>query len=93
MNSEALVLVSYGNRGIVELPDGSQSVCSYRRSVGRPYCGDRLLVELTGEDTSLLVQIKDRDNEFAGPAKPALLELGGGRLVVDPSENNLTGFV
>ncbi len=65
MKSEALVLVSYGNRGIVELPDGGQSVCSYRRSVGRPFCGDRLLVELTGEDTSLLVQIQERDNEFA----------------------------
>lgn len=65
MNLEALVLVSYGNRGIVELPDGEQSVCNYRRSVGRPFCGDRVLVEPSGDDSTLLLRIENRDNEFA----------------------------
>jgi ribosome biogenesis GTPase len=65
MNLEALVLVSYGNRGIVELPDGTQTVCKYRRSVGRPYCGDRVLVESGDDDSALLTGIQDRDNEFA----------------------------
>ncbi len=38
--TEALVLVSYGNRGIIEYRDGTRADCEYRRSVGRPYCGD-----------------------------------------------------
>ncbi|MDH3787710.1 MAG: ribosome small subunit-dependent GTPase A [Xanthomonadales bacterium] len=61
----ARVLVSYGNRGIVETSDGKRMVCSYRRSVGRPYCGDRVAVEMTGDDQVLLVGIEPRDNEFA----------------------------
>ena len=65
MDLEALVLVSYGNRGIVELPDGTQNVCNYRRSVGRPYCGDRVVVKPAGDDSCSLVQIRDRDNEFS----------------------------
>ena len=65
MNLEALVLVSYGNRGIVELPDGNQVVCNYRRSVGRPFCGDRVLVEQSGDGSTLLTGIRERDNEFA----------------------------
>jgi ribosome biogenesis GTPase len=64
MNQEGLVLVSYGNRGVVELPDGSQTVCGYRRSVGRPYCGDRVLVETEGQD-AVASKILDRSNEFA----------------------------
>jgi ribosome biogenesis GTPase len=65
MNLEALVLVSYGNRGIVELPDGQQIVCKYRRSVGRPFCGDRVLVETGNDGSALLTGIQDRGNEFA----------------------------
>lgn len=65
MNLEALVLVSYGNRGIVELPGGEQRVCKYRRSVGRPFCGDRVLIELADDDSALLESIVERDNEFA----------------------------
>ena len=45
MSQEALVRVSYGSQGIVELQDGSQINCKYRRSVGRPYCGDRVMIE------------------------------------------------
>lgn len=65
MKSEALVLVSYGNQGIVELPDGSRMDCKYRRSIGRPFCGDRVIVELAGDGSALLSKIEDRSNEFA----------------------------
>jgi len=65
MNLEALVLVSYGNRGIIELPDGAQADCIYRRSVGRPYCGDRVCVELAEDQTAHLTGIRKRTNEFA----------------------------
>jgi ribosome biogenesis GTPase len=67
--TEALVLVSYGNSGVVELPGGERRECKYRRSVGRPYCGDRVEVE-TFDDGSLAVNaILPRANEFvrAGP--------------------------
>ena len=69
MTERALVLVSYGNAGIVELPAGERLACTYRRSVGRPYCGDRVEVE-TFDDGSLAVNaILPRANEFvrAGP--------------------------
>jgi ribosome biogenesis GTPase len=65
MNLEALVLVSYGNRGIIELPDGTRTDCTYRRSVGRPFCGDRVRVELSDGNTALLTEILERNNEFA----------------------------
>jgi ribosome biogenesis GTPase len=65
MNSEpARILVSHGNSGVAELPDGTRRRCQYRRSVGRPYCGDRVLTE-SADDTSLVVtQILPRENEF-----------------------------
>lgn len=69
MTERALVLVSYGNTGVVEMPGGERRACTYRRSVGRPYCGDRVEVE-NFEDGSLAVNaILPRDNEFvrAGP--------------------------
>ena len=65
MTQEALVLVSYGNRGIIEFPDGAQTDCNYRRSVGRPICGDRVMVESTGEETAVVSGILPRNNEFA----------------------------
>lgn len=65
MNLEALVLVSYGNRGIVELPDGTRTSCKYLRSIGRPFCGDRVQVELTQDGSGRLSGILERSNEFA----------------------------
>lgn len=49
----------------MELPDGSQSACRYRRSVGRPYCGDRVIVENSGEATAAVCEILPRRNVFA----------------------------
>jgi ribosome biogenesis GTPase len=65
MIQEALVLVSYGNRGIIELPDGTRTRCDYRRSVGRPFCGDRVLVDTSGGQTPLVTEIQPRSNQFA----------------------------
>lgn len=62
--SEALVLVSYGGQGVVMLPDGKRSHCKFRRKVGRPYCGDRVMVA-RADDTSLVVEtILPRRNYF-----------------------------
>jgi ribosome biogenesis GTPase len=61
---EGLVLVSHGNRGMVEFADGSRADVQYRRSVGRPFCGDRVLVE-TMPDALVLTEIRPRANEFA----------------------------
>lgn len=65
MNHEALVLVSYGSRGVIEFADGTQSDCLYRRSVGRPYCGDRVSVERTDGQSTVVTEILPRSNEFA----------------------------
>ena len=62
--SEALVLVSYGAQGVVLLPDGERKRCKFRRKVGRPFCGDRVLVG-RADDASLVVEsILPRDNCF-----------------------------
>ncbi len=62
--SEALVLVSYGSQGVVLLPDGERKRCKFRRRVGRPFCGDRVLVD-RADDASLVVEaILPRDNYF-----------------------------
>jgi len=62
--SEALVLVSYGSQGVVLLSDGERKRCKFRRNVGRPYCGDRVLVA-RADDASLVVEnILPRKNYF-----------------------------
>ena len=58
------VLVSYGSRGIVEAGDGRQIECKYRRSVGRPVCGDRVRVSSSGAEATTVEAILPRDNEF-----------------------------
>ena len=65
MNHEALVLVSYGSRGVIEFADGTQSDCLYRRSVGRPYCGDHVVVERADGQSTVVTEILARTNEFA----------------------------
>ncbi len=70
MNSEpARILVSHGNSGVAELGDGTRRRCQYRRSVGRPYCGDRVLAEPADDASLVVTEILPRDNEFlrAGP--------------------------
>lgn len=62
--SSGLVLVSYGSRGIVERDGGERADCKYRRSVGRPVCGDRVRVETDGAGAVVATAIEPRDNEF-----------------------------
>ena len=62
--AEALVLVSYGSQGVVLLADGERKRCKFRRNVGRPYCGDRVMVA-RADDASLVVEtILPRKNSF-----------------------------
>jgi len=64
LKEEGLVLVSYGSRGIVELADGNRLECRYRRSVGRPHCGDRVIVEQADRETTVVSAILPRSNVF-----------------------------
>lgn len=86
----ALVLVAYGNSGVVELADGERRRCKFRRAVGRPYCGDRVEVERADVDSLVVSAIRPRDNEFvrAGPRgqKQAIAaNLGQALVVVAPT--------
>jgi ribosome biogenesis GTPase len=62
--ADALVQVSYGSHGVVLLGDGSSRHCKFRRKVGRPFCGDRVTVDIA-DDASLVVEsISERSNCF-----------------------------
>ena len=49
-----LVLVSYGGRGVAETAGGAHVDCAYRRSVGRPVCGDHVEITETGTGTGVV---------------------------------------
>ena len=58
------MLVSYGGQGVVLLPGGERKRCKFRRRVGRPFCGDRVMVD-RADDASLVVEfILPRKNCF-----------------------------
>ncbi len=58
------MLVSYGGQGVVLLPDGERKPCKFRRKIGRPFCGDQVLVG-RADDASLVVNsILPRKNKF-----------------------------
>lgn len=65
MNEQGRILVSYGSRGVVELDDRRQLACKYRRSIGRPFCGDRVTVEWADGESAVVTVIHERNNEFA----------------------------
>ncbi len=62
--TQALVLVSYGSQGVVLLPGGERQRCKFRRGVGRPFCGDRVLVADADNDSLVVESILPRDNYF-----------------------------
>jgi len=64
LTRHGLVLVSHGNRGVVELDNGSQLDCLFRRSVGRPLCGDRVEISQSGDQSAVVTAIEPRRNEF-----------------------------
>lgn len=65
MREQGIILVSYGSRGVVQLDDGRQMAAKYRRSVGRPYCGDRVGVEWADGESAVVTAIHARTNQFA----------------------------
>ena len=64
MTEHGLVLVSHGSHGAVELTDGKRLDCLFRRSVGRPLCGDRVEIDQSGDRSAVVTAIAPRRNEF-----------------------------
>lgn len=64
MDSQGLILVAWGNRGLVELAGGDRIECKFRRSVGRPHCGDRVRVAAADGESGVVTAIEPRQNEF-----------------------------
>ncbi|MCW8924726.1 MAG: ribosome small subunit-dependent GTPase A [Xanthomonadales bacterium] len=62
--ARALVQVSYGSHGVVLLDDGSSQHCKFRRKVGRPYCGDEVVVDVADDDSLVVESIRERRNCF-----------------------------
>lgn len=61
----ARLLVAHGNHGIAELEDGSHIEVRFRRAVGRPCCGDRVLLAHSGDGPEVVEEIHPRRNVFA----------------------------
>ena len=61
---EANVLVAYGSHGIVQADDGPPLPCLFRRKVGRPCCGDRVLIRRADEENWVVEEIFARRNQF-----------------------------
>ena len=62
---QGVVLVSYGSRGVVHTRSDERVDCQYRRSVGRPLCGDEVLIEGGTSGDSVVCEILPRRNLFA----------------------------
>jgi ribosome biogenesis GTPase len=59
----ARIVASFSNHGVAELPDGSLVACKFRRSSGRPVCGDYVQLESQQSD-HVVAKINDRRNSF-----------------------------
>lgn len=64
MSGSGLVLVSHGSHGLAELADGERLDCVFRRSVGRPLCGDRVEIAQIENQSAVVTAIEPRRNEF-----------------------------
>ena len=64
MSDRGLVLVSHGSHGVVEFPGGDRIDCLFRRSVGRPLCGDRVEIGQAENQSAVVTAIEPRRNEF-----------------------------
>jgi len=69
LTDHGLVIVAYGNHGVVELAGGERRECKFQRSVGRPLCGDRVHIQHIDHESMRVTGILPRQNEFtrAGP--------------------------
>ncbi|MDZ4728812.1 MAG: ribosome small subunit-dependent GTPase A [Xanthomonadales bacterium] len=63
-NEQALIIASHGNQGIAELADGRQLACVYRRTVGRPVCGDQVMLDTGQGESNPVNEILPRKNNF-----------------------------
>ncbi len=61
---EARVLVAYGSHGVVQAASGPPVPCLFRRRVGRPCCGDRVLIRPADDAAWVVEQILPRRNQF-----------------------------
>lgn len=61
---EGVMRVAYGGQGVAELEDGEAVDCVFRRSIGRPCCGDRVELEAVDQHTWAVRAIRPRRNEF-----------------------------
>lgn len=61
---QALIISSHGNQGLAEFADGRKVSCVYRRSVGRPVCGDQVLLGATQGESCPVEKILPRKNTF-----------------------------
>ena len=58
------MLVSYGSQGVVLMADGERKRCKFRRNVGRPFCGDRVMVAQADEASLVVEAVLPRRNYF-----------------------------
>jgi ribosome biogenesis GTPase len=63
-NEQALIISSHGNQGIAELADGRTLPCVFRRTVGRPVCGDQVMVDTDQGESNPVNEILPRRNHF-----------------------------
>jgi ribosome biogenesis GTPase len=61
---QALIISSHGNQGVAELADGRQLPCRYRRTVGRPVCGDQVIIDTDQGESNPVDEILPRANTF-----------------------------
>lgn len=61
---EATVLVAYGSHGVVRVGSGAPLPCLFRRRVGRPCCGDRVMIAPADQQSWVAEAILERDNQF-----------------------------
>ena len=64
LQQQALIISSHGNQGIAELADGRTLPCVYRRTVGRPVCGDEVMLDTDQGDSNPVNEILPRKNSF-----------------------------
>jgi ribosome biogenesis GTPase len=60
----ATVQVAYGGHGVVHTDDGQRLDAKFRRAVGRPCCGDRVVLGFAAGDTAVVEELLPRRNQF-----------------------------
>ncbi len=58
------MLVSYGSHGVVQPDGGEPAPCLFRRRVGRPCCGDRVVIAPSDDASWVVDDILPRRNQF-----------------------------